>query len=662
MVEKAATIWADGPSSSPDQPAKPLIREWGTWLESFISAIGTNSGTIFATKAEIDADLAHAANSMAWVMGDAVTAYNGIYRKLGDIGAGSWVRVSDLPFSFIIASDAGNGSPDAILATTSIPVAPSALIWANIFDSNTGSPVTISFNGGPALTIKTNTGNDISPGGLVSGMVIMGVIAGSDFRLINDQVSSAIVAAAEAALLAAELAANQYDQIRDLAEAALPRKDGEIQDLWTVGNPNQIISSIKGDSFINSFEQSGTGSDYETSDEPVSRMQSFSEVNVYDASATDGYKGLTQPVSTIGAAEQYVIGPKAFDKIAGRFIELHDKAPNGGEHFGLAVHVYQHANRKDPDDTNPDTGGFFPINNVADTWGAWWLGADMGHHANLFLHEMNIRNEWGMRPETLTPNTSYIPDSGLGFQIVTQYYPDFSQYHITRAFSIVPSNSWGAANGNPDVYVGFETGGFISGYAKFGLIFGKSIHYENPHDPDGSSTNPTAILFANDDATIMSFLSEGLPAFEFVRLDANTLGYVRNSDGMHFIAMNKYTGETFIGNGNTKFDMNGTAFFGGGVNHINTRKVTPTDAGSVDLSPTDYHLIIDPVSALASLSVSLPDNPSQGRTVKISFTQSVAALSILPGAGGAGIANAYNSANAGQVVSYEFYGAAWYRS
>ncbi|WP_318860573.1 hypothetical protein [Sinorhizobium meliloti] len=204
MVELAANIWADGPSSDPYEPDKAQIREWGTWIEGIITAFTTNGGLIYSSKAAMDADLAHAANSMAWVIGDPVTENNGVYGKVGPSGSGSWTRHSDLPFSFIIASDAGDGTPNAIQATTSIPVSGSALTWMNVADTNTGSPVTVSFNGGSPLTIKTNSGNDVAAGGLTSGMIVMGIVSGSTFRLISDQASAAIAAAAETAKSVAE--------------------------------------------------------------------------------------------------------------------------------------------------------------------------------------------------------------------------------------------------------------------------------------------------------------------------------------------------------------------------------------------------------------------------------------------------------------------------
>nr|WP_234891281.1 hypothetical protein [Sinorhizobium meliloti] len=189
------------------QPSKPEIRLLLAQYEAAIDAHSSGAGSIAkSTRALLFADLAHAADVTAWVYADSTVAYNGIYRKSGASGAGSWSLILPLPFSFIVASDTGAGTPNAIQATTSIPVSSSALVWMNIFEANTASPVTVSFNGGSALTIKTNSGNDVAPGGLTAGMIVMGIVSGSTFRLVSDQASAAIVAAAEAAQAAAEAA------------------------------------------------------------------------------------------------------------------------------------------------------------------------------------------------------------------------------------------------------------------------------------------------------------------------------------------------------------------------------------------------------------------------------------------------------------------------
>lgn len=203
----AETVYADGPFGSPLQPAKSEIRALLAQYEAIMNAFTANGGLIYSTLAFLEANLNYPRNTMAWVVADAVVANNGIYRKLLDSGTGSWTRMADLPFSFIIASDVGAGTPNAIQATTSIPVSSSALVWMNIFEANTASPVTVSFNGGSALTIKTNSGNDVSAGGLTAGMIVMGIVSGSTFRLVSDQASAGIVAAAEAAADRAEAAA-----------------------------------------------------------------------------------------------------------------------------------------------------------------------------------------------------------------------------------------------------------------------------------------------------------------------------------------------------------------------------------------------------------------------------------------------------------------------
>jgi hypothetical protein len=187
--------------------AEEDVGVWGTELERAVSLFISSGGLIYSSLASLNSDLAHGANSMAWVIGDPVAANNGVYAKVGASGVGSWSYKAGLPYSFIIATDAGAGTPNAIEASTFVPVSPSALIWMNVADTNTGSPVTVSFNGGTALTVKTNTGNNVAAGGLASGMVVLGIVSGSTFRLLSDQVSSAIVAAAEAAQAAAESAA-----------------------------------------------------------------------------------------------------------------------------------------------------------------------------------------------------------------------------------------------------------------------------------------------------------------------------------------------------------------------------------------------------------------------------------------------------------------------
>ncbi|NTI22369.1 hypothetical protein G6M87_10920 [Rhizobium rhizogenes] len=215
MVGTASQIWRnwelDGvPSSGLHDPILQEIRDWGTWLEGVVSAFTSNGGLIYSTRALLFADLAHAANSMAWVIADATVANNGVYMKNGASGAGSWTRVADLPYSFVKLTDVGAGTPNAIQLTSSIPTSSSVLRVANVFENNTGN-VTISENGDIAKSLLTNSGNQIPADGLVAGMMITYVDNGTSFRLISDIASAAVLAAAEDAA----------DRAEDAAAAAL---------------------------------------------------------------------------------------------------------------------------------------------------------------------------------------------------------------------------------------------------------------------------------------------------------------------------------------------------------------------------------------------------------------------------------------------------------
>lgn len=222
----AETVWRDFtidgmPPSGVHKPHKSEIRSWGAYLETALTSLIVGGGKLYATKGAMSADLSPAANTMAIVLGDPTPGNNGFYRKIGAASTGSWSRVGDVPgYSFIKAVDAGAGTANAIEATAAIPIPEAdggALIALNIFDTNTDSPVTVAFNGATPLTIKTVSGDDVSPGALVSGMVVAGYKSGSYFRLLSDIASAGIQAAAEAAQAAAEAAQAAAEDARDVA-------------------------------------------------------------------------------------------------------------------------------------------------------------------------------------------------------------------------------------------------------------------------------------------------------------------------------------------------------------------------------------------------------------------------------------------------------------
>lgn len=209
LTTTAAEVYRDYkldgvPASGAHDPKKPDIRRLLGGYEQVINAFTSSGGLIYDTRALIEADLAKPANSLAWVIGDPTVANNGVYQKIGASGTGSWVRVFDLPYSFIVAEDAGVGMANAIEATSALPISSSALVLLNVFETTGPGPVTVRFNGaGTVYTIKTASGNDPATGGLLGGMHVIGRISGAEFSLYSDQASAAILAQMEEALNAA---------------------------------------------------------------------------------------------------------------------------------------------------------------------------------------------------------------------------------------------------------------------------------------------------------------------------------------------------------------------------------------------------------------------------------------------------------------------------
>ena len=264
MVDLAASVWRDFvtdgvPASGTNKPQKSKIRQWGAYIESIITAFTSNGGLIYSTLAAMNADLAHGANSSAWVIGDATVANNGIYQKLGASGTGSWTRVADLPYGYIKASNAGAGTANAIVATTAIPLPANdaaTLIALNIFVNNIGA-ATVAFNGGSPLAIKTNNGNDVQANYLVAGAIVAGYVTAGTFRLISDVSSAADRAAAEAAAAAAAASASTINLPSPVASTALLRNAGNTA--YITQTSAQFKTWLATTAADVAFTQSGTG-------------------------------------------------------------------------------------------------------------------------------------------------------------------------------------------------------------------------------------------------------------------------------------------------------------------------------------------------------------------------------------------------------------------
>lgn len=82
------------PASGPNEPLKSEIRAIGPLIEQAISNAGLGAlvSVVKTTKALLDADLAHGADTVALVYADSTAGNNDLYVKTGASGAGAWVN------------------------------------------------------------------------------------------------------------------------------------------------------------------------------------------------------------------------------------------------------------------------------------------------------------------------------------------------------------------------------------------------------------------------------------------------------------------------------------------------------------------------------------------------------------------------------------------
>lgn len=121
---------------------------------------------------------------------------------------------ADAPLKQATNTDSGNAN--AITATTAQAITGKELITLPIVADNTSTTVTVAFNGGSALTIKTASGESPGVGLLLDGMVLVGFVDGSNFKLLSEQASATVAAA----VAAAEAAATAAEDAEDAAVAA----------------------------------------------------------------------------------------------------------------------------------------------------------------------------------------------------------------------------------------------------------------------------------------------------------------------------------------------------------------------------------------------------------------------------------------------------------
>lgn len=87
----------DGTGDTLRSGADAINTNFGSFATAInAQAVSQNSGMIgYATKAEMDADLARPEGTLALVTNDATSANNTTYRKVGAAGVGSWTPAMD---------------------------------------------------------------------------------------------------------------------------------------------------------------------------------------------------------------------------------------------------------------------------------------------------------------------------------------------------------------------------------------------------------------------------------------------------------------------------------------------------------------------------------------------------------------------------------------
>ncbi|MCM2431947.1 hypothetical protein [Agrobacterium rosae] len=175
--------------------------------------LGGFQAPLFATEAALKA-AALASKVSAWVFDDPDADKNGVWSWIGT----EWVWTLPLPYSLSVLENLGAGTSNAIVASSKVPLVEGLMVVLPIVATTTASPVTLKVNNNKTFTIKTLTGNDVVPGGLVEDMLLLALVKGETLRLVTDQASAAIQAAAE---VAAERAQDAADRAEDAASAVI---------------------------------------------------------------------------------------------------------------------------------------------------------------------------------------------------------------------------------------------------------------------------------------------------------------------------------------------------------------------------------------------------------------------------------------------------------
>lgn len=153
-------------SSGVHEPVKSEVRALGPLIEAAIgnAGLGALVSVTKTTKALLDADLAHDADTVALVYADATDANNDLYVKTGASGAGSWTLTGVLHGAIDALAqgyvDAAAAAAEAVLADSTNLLDPDAAGWMTDFRNNppNGIPVALaSWDTTPFIPVQAGT-------------------------------------------------------------------------------------------------------------------------------------------------------------------------------------------------------------------------------------------------------------------------------------------------------------------------------------------------------------------------------------------------------------------------------------------------------------------------------------------------------------------------
>ncbi|WP_454288891.1 hypothetical protein [Rhizobium arsenicireducens] len=190
--EVLGNVTQDGVQRTRRQSVENLARQLsGTAPLRYLSGVAP----IFETEAELLA-ASITDKVAAWVINDPDVSKVGIWGWNGS----AWVWALPLPYEIVPGVDAGAGTANAIQITTRVPVTDGMMVVFPLFRATTGPTVTVSVNGGAALTLMTPRDTDASA--LAAGQEVWFRVRASDStaRMVNDNDIATLIAQAEAVL------------------------------------------------------------------------------------------------------------------------------------------------------------------------------------------------------------------------------------------------------------------------------------------------------------------------------------------------------------------------------------------------------------------------------------------------------------------------------